>query len=248
MLEGKRRPLGSARHLPLEGSDRILSGRTSCTWVPSEGGHAVDANSIIAGWKKRLIALADNPPYVFRDTPQYLIDQHSRQLTSFVGYSESEVASAEERLGVQFPEVFRAYLLEMAKSPGDLFRGSDLAGIEDFEQFRTIALKLMADTDPRLTLPGDAVVFLIHQGYTFVYLRARGGFDEPPMYYKETESETHQAAPTFAEMVDNELTLMESVDNEFHKNGGYYMTLHPDGGESQIHPARNSGERPLDQS
>jgi hypothetical protein len=207
----------------------------------------MDAATIIAGWKQRLIALANSPEYVFRETPQHLIEQDYRRLTTFVGFPEVEVAAAEVRLGVQFPAVFRQYLLEMAKSPGDLFRGSDLAGLDEFEQFRADALVLLADTDPALTLPHEAVVFLFHQGYTFVYLLAVGGFDGPPMQWTETEREPRQMAPTFAEMVDAELQLMESNNRAFRERGGYYKTLHPGGGGSMGLPALNSGERPLDQ-
>jgi hypothetical protein len=88
----------------------------------------MDPASIIGEWKRRLTAMADNPPYIFRDTPPHLIEQHHRRLTTFVGYPEPEVAGAEARLGIRFPAVFRAYLLEMARSPGDLFRGSNLVG------------------------------------------------------------------------------------------------------------------------
>ena len=207
----------------------------------------MDATTIIAGWKQRLTALADNPEYAFRDTPQHLIEQHHRRLTTFVGYSEPEVADAEGRLGVQFPGVFRRYLVEMAKSPGDLFQGSQFAEITGFEQFRADALRLLAETDPVLTLPPEAVVFLSHQGYTFVYLLAVGGFDGPPMQWTETEREPQQVAAGFADMVDAELQLMESNNRAFRERGGYYLTLHPDGGSSQSYPALASGERPLDQ-
>src|SRR5437764_14528484 len=88
----------------------------------------MDAKLITAGWKERLLAMVDNPPYVFRDTPEHLIEQHRRRLTTFVGYSEEEVAGAEKCLGVRFPDVFRTYLLKMGRSPGELFRGSELAG------------------------------------------------------------------------------------------------------------------------
>jgi hypothetical protein len=207
----------------------------------------MDAASIIAGWKQRLTALADSPEYVYRDTPQHLIEQDYRRLTTFVGYPEPEIAAAETRLGVRFPAVFREYLLEMGKSPGDLFRGSNLAGLADFEQFRADALALLAETDPALTLPPEAVVFLFHQGYTFVYLLAVGGFDGPPMQWTETEREPRQVARTFADMVDAELGLMESNNQAFRERGGYYKTLHPEGGGSMDFPALSSGERPLDQ-
>jgi hypothetical protein len=207
----------------------------------------MDASSIIAGWKQRLTTLAENPEYVFRNTSRYLIEQHFRRLTTFVGYREPEIVETEAQLGVRFPAVFRQFLLEMAKSPGDLFRGSRLAGIAEFEQFRADALELLEDTDPGLALPPEAVVFLSHQGYTFVYLLAVGGFDGPPMQWTENEREPRRVAATFADMVDAELRLMESNNRSYREKGGYYLTLHPTGGATQSHPALASGQRPLDQ-
>ena len=208
----------------------------------------MDPSLIVANWKRRLIRLAENPPYVFRDTTQDLIERHHhRRLTTFVGYSPTEIADAEARLGICFPIVFRTYLREMARSPGDLFRGSDLARIADFEQFRSNALELLAETDPALTLPREAVVFLFHQGYTFVYLLATGAFDSPPMQWTETEREPRQVAETFAEMVNAELRLMETNNQACRETGGYYLTLHPGGGATESHPALASGKRPLDE-
>jgi hypothetical protein len=110
----------------------------------------MNAGSIIADWERRLIALAENPEYVFRDAPRHLIEQHYRRLTTFVGYPEPEVAEAE-------------------------------------------------------ALAPESVVLLFHQGYTFVYLLAIGGFDSPTMQWTETQQEPQQMPATFAEMVDDEL-------------------------------------------
>jgi hypothetical protein len=205
----------------------------------------MDAMSMIADWKRRLIAVAENPAYLFRDTPLHLIEQHHRRLTTFVGYTEAEVAAAEQRLGVRFTMVFRTFLLEMAKSAGNLFCGSDLARIDEFERFRAEALGLMAETNPELDLPPSAVVFLSHQGYTFLYVTANGEFDGPPMQWVESEGPPREAAPTFGDLVDAELRLMERNSRGFHESGGYYLTLHPDGGASEEFPALSSGERPL---
>ncbi len=207
----------------------------------------MDAGLIVAGWRKRLVALADQPEYVFRDTPHHLIEQHYQRLTTFVGYSEQEITDVETRLNVRFSVVFRQYLLQMAKSPGDLFCGSDLASLSEFEQFRVNALELLAETDPALTLPAEAIVFLFHQGYTFDYVLGVEGFDGPPMQWMETEREPRKIASTFADMVDAELRLMESNHRQCRQNGGYYLTLHPGGGTTQSYPALASGERPLDQ-
>lgn len=204
----------------------------------------MDALSIIADWKRRLIAMAENPPYVFRDTPQHLIDAHRRQLTSFVGFSESAIGDTEARLGVRFPLVFRTYLGAMAESPGDLFRGSDLPAIEQFDEFKADALDLMAETDRALTLPPEAIVYLFHQGYTFSYVLATGGFDGPAMQWTEAEPEPRQVAETFAEMVGAELCAMERNHATAHEEGGYYMTLYPDGGTSMEFP--EAWDRPLE--
>lgn len=206
----------------------------------------MDATSLIGGWKRRLTAVADDPPDVFRDTPGHLIDQHRRRLTTFAGYSELEVADAECRLRIQFPQVFRAFLLEMAKAPGDLFCGSDLAGITEYKKFRADALELLAVADPALNLPPEAVVFLFHQGYQFVYILAKGGFDTPAMLWSEMAPEPMVVAATFAELVEGELQLMKSNAARAREMGGYYLTLHPGGGATQTHPAVSSGDRPLD--
>ena len=39
---------------------------------------------------------------------------------------------------------------------------------------------------------------------------------------------------------------MESNNRSFREMGGYYLTLHPDGGAAESHPAQASGDRPLD--
>ena len=205
----------------------------------------MNAASIVAEWNRRLLALAHNSPDVFVDTPQHLIDEHQRQQTTFSGWTEREVANCEAELGVSFPLVFRQYLLEMGKSPGDLFKGSERAGIDEFDKFRSFAMRLLNRLDPQLRLPRDAVVFLTHQGYTFLYLIASDGFDGPVMQWMELEREPETIAPTFANLVDAELQLMEKVNQDAIESGGYYLTLHPNGGSTRWAPPINSGERPL---
>jgi len=206
----------------------------------------MDADGIIAGWKRRLIALAENPPYVYDDTPQELIDRHVHRLTTFAGYSDAEIAAAETRLGVRFPVVFRTFLGEMAKSPGDLFRGHDLASLSQFEEFKTQALELLAETEDTLTLPRDAVVFLFSQGTWFGYLQADGGFDGPALRWNETERKPRLLAETFAQAVDEHLQAAERADAMLRAQGGYYLTIHPEGGSSMVFPALCWGHRPLD--
>src|SRR4051812_9293657 len=196
----------------------------------------MDPSPLIAEWKRRLKLLADNPAYVFRNTPRKLIDLHYQRLTTFAGYSDAEVAQAQHRLGVRFPVVFRAFLLEMARNPGDLFRGSELAGIAMFEAFRADALALMMETSSTLTLPSEAVIFLSHQGYTFTYIMAMGGVDGPPLQWTEGEKLPREVASTFADMVNADLELIEENNRIARGNGGYYLTLRADGTWKETRP------------
>jgi hypothetical protein len=203
------------------------------------------AAPIVASWKRRLIALADAPAYVFRDTPKSLVDQHYRRLTEFKGYTSKEVDDVESRLEIRFPTIFRAYLLEMARSPGDLFCGSDLARISEFESFAAFATALIGETDAGLSLPSRSVVFLKHQGYTFTYIVAAGGFDSSAFQWSEGEHNPQQIAPSFADLVSAELDLMEETNRQSRAQGGYYLTIHADGSHKAVYPALNGGDRPL---
>ncbi|NIQ00865.1 MAG: hypothetical protein GWM98_25325 [Nitrospinaceae bacterium] len=204
-----------------------------------------DASGIIADWKRRLIAMADNPPYVFKNTPQKLIDQHYQHLTSFVGYSQLEVETAEKFLGLRLPTLFRTYLLEMGRSPGDLFCGSDLAkGPADLMSYKKYAQEKVAEADTNWTLPREAVVFLSHQGYQFDYILASDPFDGPVMTWSEIDPEPIEIAPTFEKYVDRILSGSENLDKSNRNSGGYYLTIHPDGGTSQSYPAADD-EPPL---
>jgi hypothetical protein len=201
--------------------------------------------SFLEGVRERLRAMALAPPYVYRDTDEQLIEAERRRLTQFLGYEEEEVAAAEGRLGFRFPAAFRTYLREMAKSPGDLFRGSDLARLSELEQFRESALEVMRESNPALTLPDDAIVFLSHQGYEFCYLLARDEGESPVFQYVEGDGDVARISESFAAFLEAELRLMEQVYAEWIEDGGYYRTLHRDGVISEEYPALASGERPL---
>ncbi|MFE3799391.1 SMI1/KNR4 family protein [Nocardia tengchongensis] len=205
------------------------------------------AEAIVAGWKSRLVTLADNPEYVFVDTPQELIDQYRARLITFSGCRDAELEAVEARVGGRFPAVFRHYLLDMGEACGDLLRGSDRAGIRGFDRLREDAREIVDDVGGAWNLPTDAAIVLTHQGYTFDYVRAIGGFDSAVMRWSDGKpDEATQVAATFADYVDAHLRLMERNHRSDCERGGYYLTLHPGGGGRRVYPAHNSGDRALD--
>ena len=199
----------------------------------------------IDDWKQRLVAMVDDPPYVFKDTPDHLIERHRSHLANFEGFSEEEVASVESTLGFVFPRFFRSFVLEMGKAPGELFCGSDFAGLSRLGQFRAEASELIVATDSSLALPRNAVVFLFHQGYVFNFFVGGSQSDAPVMQWCEGDSEPVEVCPSFQQFIETRLQGMESGYRRLVERGGYYLTLYQDGGRQQF-PALNSGDRPLD--
>ncbi|HEX7843347.1 MAG TPA: SMI1/KNR4 family protein [Kofleriaceae bacterium] len=172
----------------------------------------MDPEALIRSTQARLLAVADGPPLVEDPWPARAAARLART-KAFVGYPESEVAAAERALGVQFPAMFRTYLLRIGRTPGDLFVGSDLASLDptssnSISRFRSEAIALMGDAAHGL--PSRAVIFLFHQGYTFLFFDADGGSDAPVFQFVEGEAQPKQIAASFAELVENELALHES--------------------------------------
>ncbi|MCA2208805.1 SMI1/KNR4 family protein [Nocardia rosealba] len=198
------------------------------------------ADAVVEEWKSRLIALARTPEYVFVDTPQELIDRHRARLTTFEGCTDAELEAVEKRIGGRFPEVFRQYLLQMGEACGDLFRGSDRGGIRCFDRLCDDAREIVEDVGGRWTLPPDAAIVLTHQGYTFDYVRAVGGFDGPVLRWTDgSPDEDIQIAATFAHYVDAQLRLSERNNRTARERGGYCLVLYPGGGQ-RFYSARNS--------
>ncbi len=204
-----------------------------------------DTTRIFVDAYLRLAAMADDPPYRFVRTSRRDAEVHRRLKKTFAGCPAVEVAAAERDLGVSFPAVFRAYLAVLGVARGDLFAGSDVAGPSQFSGFKTEAEDILRASDVDRGLPDRATVFLIHQGYSFDFIIADGGFDSPVFRYVEGERAWKQCAEGFAAYVEAEIRLAEEVHRTSHAQGGYYVTI-SGGRVSQTYPAMASGERPLD--
>jgi hypothetical protein len=194
--------------------------------------------------KERLTALVDNRPFVFRDTAIEDAEAYLNSKKAFEGLDEEQVSLLEFELGVEFPTLFRTFLRELGLSCGLVFTGSD-CNPKDYSSFLEVAADLVAQSGLELFLTDKSVVFLVHQGYTFLYFESAAGYDTAILQYTEGEDGPQQIASTFAELVDSELHLAEDLNRSQRERGGYYLTVGA-AGCRESHPALASGERPLD--
>ena len=205
----------------------------------------VGTHSEIESVRQRLVQLADNRPYRYKNTTAAARDAYEASKRTFVGFSESEISDCESKLHVRFPAIYRAFLNTMGRKHGDLFCGSDFATLEQLTEHREFAEKLMSENDATWELESNAVVFMEHQGYTFCFFDSSNGQDAPVYQYVEGDPSPTKRTDGFLQFVIAEIELMEHNNVQMHETGGYFVTIE-DGYVSQSHPALASGVRPIE--
>jgi hypothetical protein len=108
-------------------------------------------------------------------------------------FRPEQVASLERHLGLLLPAAYKAYLLIAGEYPPPALVGSDCHGGYLY-QLRDGAKELLRECGNPFELPADAVVFMMHQGYQFMYFCADSFGDDPPVFYF-IEGMTREYAP-----------------------------------------------------
>jgi hypothetical protein len=112
--------------------------------------------------------------------------------------SPEEVAALEKQLGVTFPAAYKAFLLILGRDGGSDFIGSDCT-ICQLPGLRAGAEDLLQRSGSQYTLPEKAFVFLMHQGYFFVYFLADQTSEDPPVFaYREGDPAPVKKAESFS--------------------------------------------------
>jgi len=99
------------------------------------------------------------------------------------GFTASEVEQCEQAIGAKLPNQYREFLLATGHDAGLLFQGTDILfrNVENLLELRKDAEDLLAKNEETFTLPADAFVFSMHQGYEFNFFVLSEG-NEPPVY------------------------------------------------------------------
>ena len=104
------------------------------------------------------------------------------------GCSAEEIEEIAASVGRRLPLAYREFLAKMGRGAGVFYVGTDLfyprlLGITE------AARELVAEDEASVVLPEDAIAFMMHQGYQFMFVRAGEG-DDPPVYnYREQGGE-----------------------------------------------------------
>jgi SMI1-KNR4 cell-wall len=120
----------------------------------------------------------------------------------FISCTEEEVVALEQQLGVTLPEAYREFLLWMGHKAGDLFAGSQWL-YKKIPRLQVGAREALEKNNFPESLPGDAFVFWMHQGYQFMFFRLSEDSDPPVYYYHEGRHKTsfEKYANSFSEVL-----------------------------------------------
>lgn len=129
-----------------------------------------------------------------------LLDFRRATSAEVSGLTEGEIAAVEADQGVKLPSIYLAFLAAMGRSAGSLFVGSDVF-FPLVLGLRRDAEELLEENGSPFELDGTDVVFLMHQGYQFMFMH--GPDDDPPVFlYKEGNDGPDLVASRFSSFLE----------------------------------------------
>jgi hypothetical protein len=130
-----------------------------------------------AGFRERIAQVAE-----------VLVRQGEATEATIIGCSAAEIETVEADVGRPLPLAYREFLAKMGRGAGSFFVGTDLF-YPILLGLTQAARDLVAEDEVELVLPEDAIAFLMHQGYQFMFIRANKGEDPAVYYYMERSGE-----------------------------------------------------------
>ncbi|ADB17234.1 hypothetical protein Psta_2565 [Pirellula staleyi DSM 6068] len=129
-----------------------------------------------------------------------LVDRGVVTRRDLVGCSPSEIEEIEKDVGVPLPDSYREFLARMGRDMGDFYRGTDIT-YRWLPGMTQAARELVQEDEADIELPADAIAFMMHQGYQFMFIRASEGSDPPVYYYMEMSGEFARKADHLTEFL-----------------------------------------------
>lgn len=101
---------------------------------------------------------------------------------SLQGCTEEEVLQIEKKYDIKLALVYRHFLLRMGKSAGAFLQGSDFL-FDKICHLRQDAEDILNDSDTNFKLSKHDFVFLVHQGYQFLFFNNLESNNDPSVFY-----------------------------------------------------------------
>ena len=106
--------------------------------------------------------------------------------------------------------------------------------------------EVIAQTGISSFISPHTVVFLMHQGYSFLFFEAIDPIHAAVWGFTEGDAAATLIFTTFMDYLENDVRSEEQLNIEFRASGGWFLTVHEDGSESVHQPLLNEERRPMD--
>jgi SMI1 / KNR4 family (SUKH-1) len=94
------------------------------------------------------------------------------------GCTREEIEELQRKFRITLPETYVEWLRIMGRDAGKFLKGSD-AFFPALLELREGAEELLAENGTKFAIPHDAFVFLMHQGYQFLFFRTAQNDPDP---------------------------------------------------------------------
>jgi SMI1-KNR4 cell-wall len=135
------------------------------------------------------------------------------------GANAQEIAELEKYAGAPLPLVYREFLRRMGRWAGELFLGSDYS-LEQWHhlRLREHAERILRKRHAAYSLPTAAFVFLLHQGYQFLFFSLDDGDDPPAFHFSEKSGTVEQKSDSFSAFLDSFVRDLEEATSKHHSS------------------------------
>ena len=117
------------------------------------------------------------------------------------GCTEEEVCILEQKSSHRLPAVYREFLKSVGWSAGNFLVGTDMFYPEVLS-FRGAAERLLKQNNANYALSSNAFVFLMHQGYQFLFFHLEDNDDPPVFHYIEPNKSPVRVSEKFSAWLD----------------------------------------------
>jgi hypothetical protein len=139
----------------------------------------------------------DNP---IAKVVEVLLDRKVAQPENIHGCTQEELGMVTKDVMTSLPRIYQMFLLGMGRGAGRFYEGSHIF-YPSMLGLKAVANEMLEEEEKELTLPADAIVFVMHQGYQFLFIRSSEGDDPPVYYYMEGAGEFVKKARCFSEFL-----------------------------------------------
>ena len=136
------------------------------------------------------------------ETVRAILDLKLAGPGDIIGCTPEQIEEIERHYNLKLPAIYREYLSVLGRRSGR-YMDDVASGYPRVLGLRERAIELLEADEATIELPGDAFVFSMYQGFTFMFFNISDG-DDPAVYsYLELDNKFVREDESFSQLLRN---------------------------------------------